>query len=290
MTDTFTPVALKLHAFGLNLLQDPNWTGMNLFDKIKQHVRGRIQPFELLRKPIERGLPYQLGCWFFEELFDADYAESLKDEYLLWHLDDLVGFITFHNATNTSSTVDPAIQLIKRIDEIYEHDEYKYFEFLESESGSEELFNCTADLLGEFEPAFSKLKGGYAEQFSDRVVHDRQLCAYISEIVVRIGFDGDDDDSGTPRQWVDRVVWPERIKSILRARERGKCAKCGADLVMELENETHIDHVIPIARGGCNDIVNLQILCKPCNLKKSSNNETVKSSVPEYIKRVRRAK
>ncbi len=37
--DVYTPVALKLHAFGLERLQDPNWTGMELFDYLKRPVR-----------------------------------------------------------------------------------------------------------------------------------------------------------------------------------------------------------------------------------------------------------
>lgn len=119
------------------------------------------------------------------------------------------------------------------------------------------------------------------------MLHDRQLCAYTAELVVRIGFDGDFDDTDRPRQWVDRVRLPERIKTILRARDRGKCSVCGVDLINELEADVHIDHIVPLARGGCNDVVNLQLLCAGCNLRKSARDEQVLSSVPEYIKRHR---
>lgn len=30
----------------------------------------------------------------------------------------------------------------------------------------------------------------------------------------------------------------------------------------------HIDHVVPIAKGGTNDLDNLAILCPTCNMKK----------------------
>jgi len=54
--DLYTPVALKLHAFGLQRLHDPNWTGMELFDQLKHPVRreGFLKTFE------KEGFLY---CW-----------------------------------------------------------------------------------------------------------------------------------------------------------------------------------------------------------------------------------
>ena len=59
-----TSIALKLHAYGLTQLHDPNWTGMELFDRLKQHVRGRQDPTTLLFKTLRNGLLYHLafGC------------------------------------------------------------------------------------------------------------------------------------------------------------------------------------------------------------------------------------
>lgn len=45
----------------------------------------------------------------------------------------------------------------------------------------------------------------------------------------------------------------------------GLCAYCGA--VYE-----HVDHVIPLSRGGTNWPANLRPACKTCNLKKHANN------------------
>lgn len=58
---------------------------------------------------------------------------------------------------------------------------------------------------------------------------------------------------------------PRHIVGEVWRRFEGKCAECGS------ENDLHIDHIIPFSKGGSNHIDNLQLLCKNCNLKKSSN-------------------
>lgn len=51
---------------------------------------------------------------------------------------------------------------------------------------------------------------------------------------------------------------------------------------MELLARPHIDHIFPLALGGSNDLVNLQLLCETCNLKKSASWGEIKPSVPRY--------
>lgn len=48
--------------------------------------------------------------------------------------------------------------------------------------------------------------------------------------------------------------------------QRGCCAICR----VSLPSNYHKDHVIPFARGGTNDILNIQLLCPSCNRLKSS--------------------
>lgn len=48
--------------------------------------------------------------------------------------------------------------------------------------------------------------------------------------------------------------------------QRGKCACCKS----KLGDKFHIDHIVPIARGGMNADDNVQLLCAHCNLSKGS--------------------
>lgn len=52
--------------------------------------------------------------------------------------------------------------------------------------------------------------------------------------------------------------------------QKGLCANCCAKLCVSGRGKFHIDHVMPLARGGSNDKYNLQCLCPPCNLKKNA--------------------
>jgi len=55
------------------------------------------------------------------------------------------------------------------------------------------------------------------------------------------------------------------IKQIY-ARQNGKCAHCEK----ELNFVFHVDHIIPLSKGGSNYPSNLQILCATCNLRKAA--------------------
>ncbi len=52
--------------------------------------------------------------------------------------------------------------------------------------------------------------------------------------------------------------------------QRGKCATCSCSLKKKGKNVYHVDHIMPLVRGGGNGPDNLQLLCPPCNLKKNA--------------------
>lgn len=50
------------------------------------------------------------------------------------------------------------------------------------------------------------------------------------------------------------------------ALQNGLCVYCKIDVTIKY----HVDHIIPLAKGGKHEPSNIQILCPSCNLKKSA--------------------
>lgn len=52
----------------------------------------------------------------------------------------------------------------------------------------------------------------------------------------------------------------------IRAAQRDKCAYCR----IRLNGKGSVDHIAPLSKGGTNDRRNLQLVCQPCNSRKSA--------------------
>ena len=55
---------------------------------------------------------------------------------------------------------------------------------------------------------------------------------------------------------------PKPTRKAVLIRDNHKCVKCGNP------KDLHMDHIIPKSRSGSNELENLQVLCKDCNLRK----------------------
>lgn len=99
-----------------------------------------------------------------------------------------------------------------------------------------------------------------------------------------IGEDGEKADSNERKQFTDeqlrslgitttktkRIIIPKTIKQRVYEKCHGRCGICGAPVT---PGYWTLDHIMPLARGGSNEINNLQVACDDCNKLKSSRTD-----------------
>lgn len=65
----------------------------------------------------------------------------------------------------------------------------------------------------------------------------------------------------------NRTLFSKDVRKIVYESSKGNCKLCGRKIAYD---DMTIDHIIPLAMNGSNDIENLQCACKFCNSAKAS--------------------
>ncbi len=137
--------------------------------------------------------------------------------------------------------------------------------------------------------AYESLVAGIVEEVFFIMFLNRHAVMRFHDLVAGsiadIGIEEVDADG---RKWfardgvLRRQAIPRWAKKAVFFRDRGRCVLCNRDLsgLLSLQNEENFDHLVPLARGGINDVTNLQLLCGECNRQKSDS-EPVTSGLYE---------
>lgn len=70
---------------------------------------------------------------------------------------------------------------------------------------------------------------------------------------------------------------PRRFRRLVWEVTDGRCVYCGQ---VTPDSERHVDHVVPIIRGGVNRPPNLVAACRTCNLSKRDH------TIPEWRQKI----
>lgn len=244
--------------------------------KYRRHQRRRIEQDRIKAKP-SRGLSTLIADqsidWFFWEIIHQEvdfWWFPIEDTE--WVLDDLLdGVDGFFSAEEMEGFYEIAEDFWAPVRG------KRHSERFAPESILRAIDVCRM-LAAEISSSakFKHIRSEYGREIADRIFHDRQISYCISDYLSRGAYRLRRAKGGT------RKAVPTSIKNAVFARDRGKCASCQTNITLELLATAHIDHIVPLARGGSNDLLNLQLLCSDCNLRKSTNSATISSSVPRY--------
>ncbi|TXJ33604.1 HNH endonuclease [Brachyspira aalborgi] len=138
----------------------------------------------------------------------------------------------------------------------------------------EELFQNLADLWQHFgrQPKFHEVKqplskfsvSPYAQRYGSWYNALKAFIATMNgDIIETKQTNNEKNATNNPRS----INYRTRFK--VMQRDDFKCQICGASPAMQAGVLLHVDHIVPVAKGGQATMDNLQTLCQKCNLGKS---------------------
>ena len=281
----FVPHALNLHRYALSHVLDKQWTDSVLRERIQTHIT--CENSGLLHNTLPNGFLYILGSGLFTDYFVKDPEAIFGEPIDQWGFLEVLCNLLGGPGCEQSTELFDLIMLIDEINDIWDGQAKSNFNRLFRRRGLDLKVQRMHDTVTwRHMKDLSELSRLYAINFAERVFHDREYCEYLSYLIANMfGFLGvpTANSGGVAKiEMVSRKDWPSWLYETLRARDRGKCAQCGNSFD-ELDGELNVDHIIPLAEGGCNDLVNLQLLCAKCNKSKGRQKIRVTSSIPPYL-------
>lgn len=125
--------------------------------------------------------------------------------------------------------------------------------------------------------SYEKLSRAIARDVFATLFANRRVLLKLNELIAGHVVDAFIDDESilpflTDKNLAKRVAIPKWASRAVFYRDHGRCTGCQRDLtgLLSPQFDSHIDHILPLARGGINDVTNLQLLCADCNLGKAS--------------------
>ena len=103
---------------------------------------------------------------------------------------------------------------------------------------------------------------------NSRYIIDLEGCeCYIRNEELKEREDNDDSDTTDLKQNI-RLPINSSLRKLIFERDLYRCINCGT------HKSLSVDHIIPVSKGGGNEIKNLQTLCTTCNSSKGSRSMT----------------
>ena len=112
----------------------------------------------------------------------------------------------------------------------------------------------------------------YSRQYHQRKMQDPEYRQKLSDYGKRYNQTERGQDSRLERKHLRRVMEKNQLGHVtkgikgIRLEQQGfKCPKCNKEINY---SNSHLDHIVPLSKGGMHDDSNLQVMCGKCNISK----------------------
>lgn len=218
------------------------------------------------------------------------YLRSIED--LLGDMQSLMLMRSFHKYTNLHHFISEIVRQIveEEVGQLDVEEARFLIQFLttyavpftsENLDSEEQFYDFTAE-TERYHDALHELTDELFHVLFNDVLFLEQFNRLCADYVEISGFG---DELRTPTGTLKRVAIPAWARRAIFHRDKGECRECKKSLaatVNQIETERY-DHIIPLAAFGSNDVTNLQLLCEPCNGRKSAQLVPVSRLYPKAI-------
>jgi len=127
------------------------------------------------------------------ESMTKPYFKQLGKEDFLWFLDDVVEAARLSRFFKEEALLNVIGTRINNIDALLASNENAYWDEVER-AGRRELTNMFKQLCKSQQGPRLQMGKMYAYEIGDRILHDRELCYFIAQTIMDIGFDGETNE------------------------------------------------------------------------------------------------
>jgi hypothetical protein len=207
-------------------------------------------------------------------------------EYVVWEeIDDIdINRMQAIQRDYPPSALEDLKPTVLPISLAFDYYEIEHTPFEEWPSEHEKTFQAaTADDVSEYyceiriEESYEKLIDRAVSEVFFILFQNRRLLFVFNEMMASqvAETELDELDPEIAQQFsapgvLKRVNIPKWARNAVFFRDRGHCTLCHRDLsgTLNIGSIENYDHAVPLAKGGLNDVSNIQLLCQECNLRK----------------------
>lgn len=191
----------------------------------------------------------------------SEYQNYLKVQYFDYEIDENIISLKEFKEIEDIECKKLIIYFYPQIKYIISNSYFHYFSF-------DFLLETIQEIEGgdELKEYIDKNNKKYKEEYlKNKKQEELEAVNYEKNLKLK---DNKKDKKKDSKKYKRKAI-PAGLRYEVLHRDKYRCVVCGRN-VKDDGVKLHVDHIVPVSRGGTNDINNLRTLCEDCNLGRSN--------------------